>query len=55
MRRTASLKYDFETASWIVIADWNNALVGAGTTPQEAMDDLRYDCNKHELWPKESK
>lgn len=52
-RRTATLGYNFETASWMAIADWNTDLTGEGTTPDEAVEHLRHQCNKHELWPKD--
>lgn len=49
---TATIKYDFSTASFIAQADWDDQLSGSGTTPEEAVENLRFQCNKHELWPK---
>lgn len=51
-RGTATLKYDFSLATWLAVADWNERLAGTGETPEQAQDSLRYECNKHDLWPK---
>jgi hypothetical protein len=48
---TATIKYNFATASYEVIADWNSDLTAGGTTIEEAIDSLRHQCNKHGLWP----
>jgi predicted RNase H-like HicB family nuclease len=49
---TASLKYDFESSSWIVIYDQNPDIRITGTTPEEAVNNLRYAIDKHNLWVK---
>jgi len=43
-KRKATLKYDFSTASWEAIADWDDRLCGCGSTPDEAVESLRYQC-----------
>jgi hypothetical protein len=48
---TASLKYNFGTYSWEAIADWDWSIVGAGRTPEQAVEALRHECDKHGLWP----
>lgn len=55
-RGFATLKYDFGAAgyfAWVAVADWNPDLSGHGENPQEAVDSLRTQCSKHDLWPRE--
>jgi hypothetical protein len=48
----ATLKYDFPSSLWIIVADWDARVWYSGTTPEEAVESMRHDCNKHDLWPK---
>jgi hypothetical protein len=48
---TATLKYDFASSGWWAIADWNDDLKGVGETPEQAVDSLKWQCDKHNLWP----
>lgn len=50
--RYTIVKYDFETSSWIALMEDEPLIHASGTTPDEAVENLRYQCNKHELWPK---
>jgi hypothetical protein len=49
--RRATLKYDFDLTAWVAVADWDERLTGIGETPEQAQDSLRYECNRHGLWP----
>jgi hypothetical protein len=49
MRGRAALEYDFDLAQWV--ATLGNGVEGQGDTPEAAVAALRYQANKHELWP----
>ena len=51
IRPRANLYYDFDTECFV--AELGSGIAGYGQSPQEAVDALRYQCNKHDLWPKE--
>ncbi len=51
--KTAVLRYNFDAMMWEAVADWHTDLTGMGDTPQEAVDNLSFQCIKHDLWPKE--
>ena len=51
---TATIKYDFSISSFVAIPDDDSDRKYSGTTPEEAVEGLRFDYNKHDLWPKES-
>ncbi len=46
----ASVKYDFESASWVASFDDRPEVSSMGTTPEEALENLRIQANKHGLW-----
>ena len=48
-----SFKYDFETSEWIVFLDDNPDVQGSGMSPECAIVSLRFQANKHDLWPKD--
>ena len=50
---TATLKYDFSMNSYVAQADWDDQLSCSGDTPEDAVELLRRQCNKHGLWQKE--
>lgn len=49
----ATVKYDFATASWVCWLDDDITRRYSGTTPDEALSALKFDYDKHNLWPKE--
>ncbi len=49
----ATLKYDFPSASYVAVLDDRPEVSGLGTTPEEAIEALRVQANKHALWPEE--
>ena len=53
LRKALGVFYDVECGSWIAhwLGDWE-AIVAAGDTPQEAMENAQQQINKHDLMPK---
>lgn len=49
----ATLKFDFYSGLWLAQADWEDLLHGYGDSPQDAIQALKDECNKHDLWPKD--
>lgn len=49
----AMLKFEMDERSWIAFFVDKPEVEGWGVTQEEALDNLRYQANKHELWPKE--
>lgn len=49
----AIVKYDFGSNTWHAELEDDPSVMGGGDTPQEAVDNLRFQANKHDLWPKE--
>lgn len=53
MKRTATINYDFEMWRWVAETSWGPQ--GTGDTPNEAIESVIFQCNKHQLWPQEEK
>ena len=49
----ATVKYEFNTATWVATLDAKPEVSGEGHTQEEALENLRYSANKHDLWPKD--
>lgn len=47
----ATVEYNFDCGCWVAVASWDQNLEGHGDTPQKAVDSLKFQCNKHALWP----
>lgn len=53
MEKTATLKYNFDYDCWVAVADWDDRISGSGEDPSKAIQCLRGECNKYDLWPKD--
>lgn len=50
----AALRYDFNSASWLAFFVEDPRHYGMGTTPEEAVENLRYQARKHDQFPVET-
>lgn len=48
----ATIKYDFGYSAWVAVLDDDDMVQGMGDTPEAAIEALRHQANKHNLWPK---
>jgi hypothetical protein len=56
MKGKGTLRYDFDSERWEVSLDNDTipyTVSGTGNTPEEAVERLIHQANKHDLWPKE--
>jgi predicted RNase H-like HicB family nuclease len=54
MKKRAILQYDFNCECWVAeFKDIDCGPLAHGDTPQEAIENLKRECNKHDLWEHE--
>jgi phosphoribosylformylglycinamidine (FGAM) synthase-like enzyme len=48
--QSAIIKYSFYWSQWIAVYEQNTNIFGCGDTPADAVENLKFQLNKHDLW-----